>query len=217
MKLQERQDGLFWDETDGGYFTSAKNEHILLRQKDFQVRMCIANYPCSVCSSNFCAQDGAEPSAVSITLSNLARLSHFDTSKNETWNQRISQTLKNIAPFIEGAPRALATSVAALMQQQAGYRQFIVVGSPSSPTVQSYLDIIRRRFIPNRILIHIDPESLPVALAERNEVVKDLVEDIQKRKAAGKTVEENVRLCEGFTCQLPVSSLEGVGKLVAGP
>lgn len=42
IKLQERQDELFWDEKDGGYFTTAKDEHILLRQKDFQVPLILS-------------------------------------------------------------------------------------------------------------------------------------------------------------------------------
>lgn len=39
FKLQDKMNELFWDESDGGYFTSAANEHILLRSKDAQVRL----------------------------------------------------------------------------------------------------------------------------------------------------------------------------------
>lgn len=37
IKLQGWQDRLFWDENNGGYFTSVADEHILLRSKDAQV------------------------------------------------------------------------------------------------------------------------------------------------------------------------------------
>jgi uncharacterized protein YyaL (SSP411 family) len=37
IRLQERQDALFWDEERDGYYTSVQDEHILLRQKDAQV------------------------------------------------------------------------------------------------------------------------------------------------------------------------------------
>jgi len=160
-------------------------------------------------------QDGAEPSAVSITLSNLARLSHFDTAQTENYNEKILRTFKSIAPLLEGAPRTLATSVIALMQQVAGYRQFIVQGSSTSAQVQAYLEILHQHaFIPNRVLVHLDPEWPPHELAARNVVVKSLVDDIQERKRQGKKIEENVRLCEGFTCQLPVADPTSIKRLV---
>ena len=66
------------------------------------------------------------------------------------------------------------------------------------------------------ILVHLDPDNLPKGLSERNEVLKGLVENIEKRKLEGKDVLEDVRLCTGFTCQLPVSSVKDVEKLVTG-
>ena len=43
VRLQERQDELFYDEDGGGYFASAPDEHILIRMKDAQVRL--ADFP----------------------------------------------------------------------------------------------------------------------------------------------------------------------------
>jgi len=154
---------------------------------------------------------------VSVTLTNLARLSHYDTSRFLFYTTRIERTFGAVSALLERAPRALASSVAALMRHQVGYRQFIVLGSPESSTVQAYLDVIRRAtYIPNRVLIYIDPNSLPKMLAERNEVVKAIVEDVERSQASGKLVGENVRLCEGFTCRLPVVGLDEVRKLVEG-
>ena len=214
IKLQQRQDDLFGDDEGGGYFTSVKDEHILLRSKDAQVYLFLDLFMKAL--KLILLQDGAEPSAVSITLSNLARLSHFDTVQTEKYNERILRTFKSIAPLLDGAPRALATSVIVLMQQVAGYRQFIVQGSPKSAQVQAYLEILHRHaFIPNRVIIHLDPERPPHELAARNAVVKSLVDDMQERKRQGKNIEENVRLCEGFTCQLPVADPASVKRLVA--
>lgn len=215
IKLQRTQDDLFWDDNNGGYFTSVKDEHILLRSKDAQVHLYLAFS--NVCTLKWMLlQDGAEPSAASITLSNLTRLSHLDTIQTEKYSGKILQTYKSVAPLLERAPRALATSVIALMQQVTGYRQFIVQGSPKSAQVQAYLDVLHRRtFIPNRVLIHLDPEQPPRELETRNAVVKSLVVDIEERRRQGELIEENVRLCEGFTCHLPVSEAVDVEKLVA--
>lgn len=38
IRLQEKQDELFFDHEGGGYFASAPDEHILVRMKDAQVR-----------------------------------------------------------------------------------------------------------------------------------------------------------------------------------
>lgn len=38
IQLQEKQDELFYDKENGGYFSSAPDEHILVRLKDNQVR-----------------------------------------------------------------------------------------------------------------------------------------------------------------------------------
>lgn len=37
LRLQEKLDELFYDETGGGYYASAPDEHILMRMKDSQV------------------------------------------------------------------------------------------------------------------------------------------------------------------------------------
>ena len=39
IELQKRQDELFWDPDQGGYFAAAADEHVLVRMKDAQVRI----------------------------------------------------------------------------------------------------------------------------------------------------------------------------------
>src|SRR6201981_23815 len=57
-ELQETQDRLFFDEKNGGYFsTSGKDQSVFLRMKD--------------------DNDGAEPAASSVAALNLLRLSQF--------------------------------------------------------------------------------------------------------------------------------------------
>ena len=37
VELQNRQNELFWDEKNGGYFASAVDDHVLVRMKETQV------------------------------------------------------------------------------------------------------------------------------------------------------------------------------------
>ena len=41
IRLQEKQDELFYDTEGGGYYASAPDEHILIRMKDAQVCLAI--------------------------------------------------------------------------------------------------------------------------------------------------------------------------------
>ena len=65
---------------------------------------------------------------------------------------------------------------------------------------------IRGSFIPNRVLIHIDPFNPPRGLAQMNASLRSLVEELEA-KGSGGAVKENVRICENFTCGLPIEDV----------
>ncbi|KAI0634762.1 hypothetical protein C8Q77DRAFT_1103957 [Trametes polyzona] len=186
IRLQEKQDELFYDPQDGGYFASAPDEHILIRMKD--------------------AQDGAEPSAVSITLSNLQRLAHFAEDRHMEYNEKAKSVLASNGQLLSRAPFALASMVSAAMMAEKGYMQFIHTGAPSGTPL---LDLIRSVFIPNRVLIHLDPSNPPRELAKVNGSLRSLVEEIERMGSAPK---ENIRICENFTCGLPIEDVEELKK-----
>ncbi|KAL7283967.1 hypothetical protein ACG7TL_001239 [Trametes sanguinea] len=186
IRLQEKQDELFYDAKDGGYFASAPDEHILIRMKD--------------------AQDGAEPSAVSVTLSNLQRLAHFAEDKRADYTEKARSVLASNGQLLSRAPYALASMVSAALLEDKGYMQFIHTGtSPESPL----LKLIRSAFVPNRVLIHLDPRNPPRELAKINGSLRSLVEDLDK---GGAKIKENVRICENFTCGLPIEDVEELEK-----
>src|SRR5437660_256910 len=73
IALQRRQDELFWDEADAGWFsTTGQDASVLLRMKE--------DY------------DGAEPTASSVSVLNLIALSHLIDDPG--WTERIDRTLK---------------------------------------------------------------------------------------------------------------------------
>jgi len=74
--LQRRQDELFWDDADGGWFsTTGRDATVLLRMKE--------DY------------DGAEPTASAVSVFNLLTLSHLDSASPEpAWHERIERTFK---------------------------------------------------------------------------------------------------------------------------
>ncbi|KAI0360365.1 hypothetical protein OH77DRAFT_1393719 [Trametes cingulata] len=186
IRLQEKQDELFYDPEGGGYFASAPDEHILIRMKD--------------------AQDGAEPSAVSITLSNLQRLAHFAEDRHAAYNEKAKSVLGSNGQLLTRAPYALASMVGAAMSADKGYMQFIHTGKSSD---SPFLKAIRAVFIPNRVLVHLDPANPPRELAKVNGSLRSLVEEVESKGAPAR---ENVRICENFTCGLPIEDVDELKK-----
>ncbi|OXB33714.1 cold-induced thioredoxin domain-containing protein [Cryptococcus neoformans] len=184
-ELQKRQDELFWDDDDGGYFASAEDAHVLVRMKD--------------------AQDGAEPSAAAVSAHNLSRFSLLLSSEFENYEARAEATFLSMGPLITQAPRAVGYAVSGLIDLEKGYREVIVIGSANDEMIKEFLKVARETYFSNQVIVHIQPEKLPKGLAEKNEVVKALINDVE----SGKEKEASLRVCEGGTCGLPVKDLEG--------
>ncbi|KAF8592308.1 hypothetical protein K439DRAFT_1524915 [Ramaria rubella] len=188
LQLQQRQDDLFWDEDAGGYFASpAGDRRILIRLKD--------------------SQDGAEPSALSVSVSNLYRLSNLITSEGSKFKTKAERTLASQSNMIERAPYALGTMVASAPIGVRGAKQIIVTGSLGDKATDDVLRSIRSRFMPNRSLIVIDPDSPPTELAKHNEVVRSLVNALPSKMSATLQLPE-IRICEGGVCGLPLRGKE---------
>jgi uncharacterized protein YyaL (SSP411 family) len=92
VRLQETQDRLFWDSAAGGYFANAEGDgSVLLRLKD--------------------DNDGAEPSANSVAIRNLLRLSVL--LRRDEWRTRAADTLAAFSADLDRAPTGLPMMLAA--------------------------------------------------------------------------------------------------------
>ena len=69
------------------------------------------------------------------------------------------------------------------------------------------MKLIRSVFIPNRVLIHLDPSNPPRELAKVNGSLRSLLENTSDEQ-----LRENVRICENFTCGLPIEDVEELKK-----
>ncbi|WVQ94810.1 hypothetical protein IAU59_001893 [Kwoniella sp. CBS 9459] len=205
IELQERQDELFWDEQGGGYFASAPNEHVLIRMKD--------------------AQDAAEPSATSVSVHNLSRLSLLASNQYEVFEKRAEDTYLSVGEELKKFPRAFGYTACGLMDLERGYREVIVIGDPSNATTQQFLSLARSFYAPYQLLIQIDPSNPPLKLAKKNDVIKSLIEGLSPSQTqkwqvgtegndAGDRAGVSLRVCEGGACGLPVTTLEEARKIL---
>lgn len=117
-----------------------------------------------------------------------------------------------MGPLITQAPRAVGYAVSGLIDLEKGYREVIVIGSASDEVVKKFLEAARKTYFSNQVIVQIQPENLPKGLAEKNEVMKALVNDVESGKEKG----ASLRVCEGGTCGLPVKDLEGAKNLLKG-
>ncbi|EPT05702.1 hypothetical protein FOMPIDRAFT_138440 [Fomitopsis schrenkii] len=180
IRLQSKQDELFFDEEGGGYFASAPDPHVLIRMKD--------------------AQDGAEPSAAAVTLANLGRLAHFAEDARAEYEEQAESVLRANAQMLEHTPGAVGAMVGNALVRSRGYVQVVVTGPPESAMLRA----VRARFMPQRVLIHLDPGAPPQGLAKVNGTLRSVVDEVTE---GGEGVRPNVRVCRDFTCGLPIYEL----------
>jgi uncharacterized protein YyaL (SSP411 family) len=115
IRLQQRQDELFWDDERAGWFsTTGRDRSVLLRMKD--------------------DHDGAEPTASSISVLNLLVLSHLVDA--QPWRERIESTLRLFGPRLEQIGRAVPMMAAALSTYAAGPQQIVIVGGQGTGTLE---------------------------------------------------------------------------------
>src|SRR6266498_3758549 len=114
IQLQETQDRLFYDEKNGGYFsTSGKDESVFLRMKD--------------------DNDGAEPAATSVAALNLLRLSQFRDDPPAAGAERARKTIDAFAATLSHFPSAMPQMLVALDFGLSKPGQIVIAGKNNSP------------------------------------------------------------------------------------
>ena len=132
MTLQRRQDELFWDEADGGWFsTTGRDSSVLLRLKE--------DY------------DGAEPSATSVSLFNVLTLAHLTADPAMT--DRLERALGSFSSRAREMGRAVPMMLAALSSYHAGIVQVVFVGEPASEDARAFASVFNTQYRPNAVLI----------------------------------------------------------------
>jgi uncharacterized protein YyaL (SSP411 family) len=135
VRLQDRQDALFWDEADGGWFsTTGQDPTVLLRMKE--------DY------------DGAEPSASSMSVMNLLVLSHL--IENDRWTEQIERTLRAFGARLEQVGRAVPMMSAALSTSLAGVQQYVFVGADTGR--KRLAQVVAGRYLPFAVTIDVRAE-----------------------------------------------------------
>ena len=185
IELQETQDGLFFDDKTGGYFsTSGKDKTVVLRMKD--------------------DNDSAEPAASSVAALNLLRLAQIRDKKQ--WEERAEKTVSAFQPTLSRFPSAMPQMLIALDFSSSKPRQIVIAGKKDAPETKTLLAEVHRHFLPKTILLLADGADGQKYLGEKLEAIRSM------SKVDGKSA---AYVCENFTCKAPVTDSNQLAALLA--
>jgi uncharacterized protein YyaL (SSP411 family) len=169
IELTRKMLDLFEDRESGGFFSASGDDpHLVMRIKD--------DY------------DGAEPAGNSIAALNLLRLAAI--TGDPSFLHAAERTLQFFARKMSEQPMAAPQLLVAYMWSIGKPMQVILGGGPDAADTKALADVIRHRFLPNRVLA-MASDAAPDARS---------MGPIDGHAAA--------YLCENFTCQLPETSPE---------
>jgi len=184
-ELQETQDRLFFDEKNGGYFsTSGKDSSVPLRMKD--------------------DNDSAEPAASSVAAVNLLRLAQFRDDKE--LEDRAKKTIEAFSATLSHFASAMPQMLVALDYSLGKPRQIVIAGKPEAAATKALLAEVHRHFLPNKILLLADGAEGQKYLGEKNEAIRAM-SMVDGKPAA--------YVCENFTCKAPVTDPKVLDELLS--
>jgi len=179
MALDEVLGEHYEDRANGGFFMASDDyESLIAREKPFQ--------------------DGALPSGNSYAVSNLLRL--YGLTTGDAYRKRAESALKSFSNVLAKNPSAMAEMLLAVETYLDNPFEIVIVSPKNQPKgAQPFLDVLRKRFIPNRPFIYIFD-------GEPNDALSQLIPWLKGKSAIdGKTT---VFVCKKRVCNRPVSNLE---------
>jgi uncharacterized protein YyaL (SSP411 family) len=185
VDLQGIMDRLFWDEREGGYFSSAEGDpHLLVRLKE--------DY------------DGAEPSANSVAALNLLRFSRM--LGDEAAAAKAERIFALSGRTLDSMPAAVPQLLVALGSSLSSGRQIVIAGAPGAADTQALIASARKGFHPDQVILLADGGEGQAWLSERVPSLAGM------KPVDGKAA---LYRCENFTCSAPVtlSEVESSGVL----
>jgi hypothetical protein len=183
LELTERMRELFEDPQHGAFFSTAEEDsHLVLRIKD--------DY------------DGAEPSGNSIAALNLLRLAAI-TGRAEL-RESAERTLKAFSSRMRLAAAGVPQMLVALGWYLGRPKQIVIAGPAGDARTQSLLDVVRRRFLPHKVVLLADDRTRARLAAWQPAVAS--MHGLHGRPAA--------YVCENFVCREPVSEPEELARLL---
>jgi uncharacterized protein YyaL (SSP411 family) len=178
LDLQARQDALFWDADEGGWFnTTADDPSVLLRVKE--------------------DVDGAEPSAGAVSVLNQIAWAHLTGSADAA--QKAERALRRLGPELGRMARAMPMMARALAAWHTGLVQVVIAGDPAREATRRLLAVVAEHYLPFALVIPVPPGERQARLARILPWVAAFT---------ARADEATAYVCRGFVCDRPVTTPE---------
>ena len=187
LALNEQLLKHFWDEASGGlYFSANDAEELLVRKKEIY--------------------DGAIPSGNSVALLNWLRLARI--TGREELTERCSQLTAAFSKSVTQSPSSHAFLLSAVDFQVGPSLEIVLVGRPASLDSRNMLLALRRRYLPNKVVLFRSHDADPAPLVR-------LAPFLKSHTSADGTCTAYV--CRNYACQLPTTEVDKMLEFVAPP
>jgi uncharacterized protein YyaL (SSP411 family) len=121
----------------------------------------------------------------------------------EAYRRMADRVFRSLLRAMEQSPSGFGHLLVALDFAVRGPVEVVLVGPREAPATRAMLEVVHRRYLPNRVLAHVDPGAPAGPLAG------PLVEG--KRAVDGQVT---AYVCREFTCSEPVTDPEALGALL---
>jgi uncharacterized protein YyaL (SSP411 family) len=175
LQLTATQTKIFWDERDGGWFsTSGEDPSVLLRMKE--------DY------------DGAEPAAASVSVRNLLALGRLVDDSSLV--DRAKRALERYGPEIGRVARVMPLMVSNIALWHSSPLQVVIVGHPGAADTLAFETRLAKTYAPGLIQIPVSSNGVSRELGER------LPWLVAMRARGGMAT---AYVCRQFSCQEPTT------------
>ena len=175
----------FWDSQNGGFFFTGKDHpELIVRSKS--------------------AYDGATPSGASMAAHVLLRLAILLNQPD--LNEKVKIVFSLYDHNMKTAPSGSAQMLCGVDFLIDTPKEIAIVGDPSSEQTQEILRNIHRRFVPNKVIALLNPNT------EEKQEIEELIPLLaNKTSIEGKTT---IYVCQNYACQLPTTDVSDLDKLL---
>ena len=174
----------FWDDNKGGfYFIADDSEEVLIRQKN--------------------TYDGAVPSGNSIAMLNLLRLGRI-TAKS-SYEEKASKISEVFSANIKKSPSLYTQFMVALDFMLGPSYEIIIVGDTHAKDIKKMINALRKKFIPNKVVILKATESESPGITHIAEFTKF------QKSVKGKAT---AYVCVNYQCKMPTTRVNEMLELL---
>ncbi len=177
IRLNDDQIEHFWDDDNGGfYFIADDSEEVIARQKN--------------------SYDGAVPSGNSVSMLNLLHLSRM--TGESSYEEKASKISEVFSANIKKSPSLYTQFMVALDFMLGPSYEIVIVGDKRAEDTKEMINALRKKFIPNKIVILKTTESESPEITHIAEFTR-FQESIKGKATA--------YICVNYQCKMPTTKV----------